>query len=352
MSYQGQGGLCQDIQTRLDNIVRNMSPSQLRTNAGFIAALTDTRNTATFEQVPIAARNGKNYAVEINYSRRALESEVVESAPSDLCGTSPESTFIPETVVASQHVTLKRSVNIGTGRDICIEENVERMARTIREMFDALMQVMDKKLITIASTLNGEYIDGTTTKNFDILGNKGGEKYALAQGAIDLGTEFAQMIMGDPIPFVLGSQNLYNYAKYQRIACCNDVGLQVGELSGDLIPAVDWNTSTILGANGFLAWLPGAIQLLEVPQNVGQFAWDWDSAMHAGSLSGVLTDPITGVLFDLDITWDACDKIHHITVSKKYDIWGYPLDAFGAGDRMDGKNFIVQGNLLEKTIAY
>ena len=133
---------------------------------------------------------------------------------------------------------------------------------------------------------------------------------------------------------MIGSGNFDLYAKTQQIACCNST------TGTDLAQWVDYQyyndrfVEGIVGANHFLVLAPGAVQLVTWNKYVGDYAKRNDVFEH-----GTLTDPFSGLTYDLKVHYDDCIDQYVIKFQLNWTMFFIPANAFSAGDDLFGVNY-------------
>lgn len=327
-------GLCEKIQSSLIELYGSNAPSLKRSRTGFLDALVSGVNTAGFSKVPIDQGNGKIRQVRIKYIKRACVEETTTN-PFD-CTTDQTPEPYEQNVAITHFVrTQGLKFNASDMRLLC-ETGADYRAGQINAQINALMVALDRQLITLQSATFGKNPTTglNTAKTYNML--IGPQKTPIYIGESDLMEDSENMESGQK-PIVVGAGNLAAYVRQVGIGCCNDAGIDLSQ-AGNLNYFRDQNVESILGANHFIGMIPGYTQLLTWNENVGEFAME-DTTFS----NKTIVDPVTGLMIDMNWTYDVCTKFWQVQLGLHYELYHIPDDAFKACDVLTGVNFTFHG---------
>jgi hypothetical protein len=152
-------------------------------------------------------------------------------------------------------------------------------------------------------------------------------------GANEMMNDFIQLgATGKPIVAGLGKLN--QYTRLAGIGCCNQYGQDIANLNGELDYFWDNDVAGITGnADDFLAWAPGAVQLVTFNEYKGEFA-----VTDSDLFMGTIVDPVTGLELDMKMYFDKCDEFWKLAMWLNFNAFVLPLDMYKEGDLREGTN--------------
>ena len=394
MSYLAQGGgICPALLVGLGFFLGAGDPQTKQTEAGVLKALFDSSND--FPGVKQFDKGNGHYSnVRYEWKKRGTESdglnqfgkfdcditgdvvdrqedeftintdqplgrpfEVDADALRNLCEevTAPvnmplivDSGLAPQ-VIAGQVQQAVRSGQISsTGISVIQEVMTDFLGR-----MNGIRMGVNNNVADLLIAQVGEYVDGSSTKNFpllkstdDALNNKGFN--ALTREYVD--AELAEN--GKPI--LIGFGKLFDAMQTKKVAIGNDLGIDLSRVGDDMIYYRDHFLGNKIGsADDFIMFAPGTAQLGVYNQNRGTYA-----GTHANVHKGVFPDLELGInnsgrynlSYDVFVR-ELCDSAgadkYLIYMSVAYDLFTQPIAAYqnGAYDRLSGTNGIFQGTV-------
>lgn len=327
-------GICEKVQSSLNAILGSQAPSLKRTQVGYLQALTSPENTAGTEQVPIDAGNGKIKQVRLKYLQRGTSLDLTTVKPTG-CTTTIEKTPFESFVTINNYIgTQGMKFNEAEMRKLC-EADTEFMAGVINGEIDPLIVQLNKNLITQQSTNFGAFNPaiGTPQKSVQLL-----------EGTLNRPVYYGESIIMEDFenidtmrrPIVIGSGKLAHYVRQVGIGCCNDQGIDIGK-AGNMDFYRDRFVGSILGnADDFIGLVPGYVQLLTYNEYVGPYVKENDVFSHT-----TITDPVTGLKFDMKWQYNSCDDYYFVQFGLHYDMFFIPANSFAAYDELAGVNFTM-----------
>ena len=118
-----------------------------------------------------------------------------------------------------------------------------------------------------------------------------------------------------------------------QIACCNELGFDLARWT-DYRYYYDRFVDGQVGTNEMIMLAPGAVQLVTWNAYVGDYAKRNDVFEH-----GTLTDPFTGLPYDIKIHYDDCRDRWSIQFGVHFEVVYLPQDGFDQNDDLAGVNY-------------
>jgi hypothetical protein len=214
------------------------------------------------------------------------------------------------------------------------------------QMLNAARRSVNAKLITLfdngAGTLGGE-----ANPEYTMLYRDGAITTALDDGFMQMQTDFMDTgFTGSP--FVVAGGNMHRWLQKQNIACCNLNGFNVAEL-GQVNAYYDNQLASVLGPsvdNPFFAFAPGAAIFVGTDKYIGQFRQVSDKFVM-----DTIVDPVTGMTYDFKMTFDECEEVWKMRISKNFGLWQLPKTLFKVSDSREGVNWNVSARALKEVAA-
>jgi hypothetical protein len=322
-------GLCQKLQQDLINVAGNNAPALKRDRTGYLDALVSEENRSGVEMIQVPT-NGKYRAVQINYIQRGVEADVNLTCTNDCAGSIEKAPL--ETVVNITNCLETKGLifNDDEMRKLCEQDSVY-VANVVMSQMNAINVALNKQLLAKQALNFGKFLDGTALKNVKLFEDTTNAARAIAMANIRHEYDDAGAV-GSPL--VIGGGNLDLYAKVQQIACCNSTtGTDLSRWT-DYRYYNDRFVEGVIGANEFIVLAPGAVQLITWNKYVGSYAKRNDVFEH-----GTITDPFTGLTYDLKVHYDDCADQWVIKFFLNWEPWFIPANAFQATDDLFGVNY-------------
>lgn len=332
-------GICEKIQTSLNDLMGSNSPEKKRTPVGYLQAITSPTNTAGLSVIPIDLGNGKKRSVRVTYAQRGSETDI-QSTANDGCTAEIYKTPYEE-IVSIEDVMSTKGIAFSEEEmaKLC-ESDASWIARIISAEFDPFMTTLNKALITKQASNFGNFADGTSTVHTRQL------LVAATQSPYYYGEN---QIMNDfedinftGRPMLIGGGKLRDYTRISKIGCCNAQGIDLGQ-AGDFDYFNDRHVGTILGgADEFIGLAPGNTQLLTFNKYRGPRAKNFGNVIKT-----TIMDPFTGILLDMNWKYNDCDEVWILTFSLNYNMFFLPTNAFATGDELDGVNYSLHYKAIQ-----
>lgn len=326
-------GICQRVQESLISILGSNSPSLRRGQYGYLNALQSPQNLSGVTKIQIDPGNGKKKGVRLTFIQRGLESDV-KTTPITNCATEIEPTPFQQDVDITSYL---RSPGIKFSEDemrkLC-EGDMEFMSSVVNAQIDALVKVLNKNLLATQNVNFGNFNPNTP----GVVGDKktvilltGQKRVPHYMGESEILEAFEDLDWSGR-PIVVGSGNLSHYVRQVGIGCCNENGINLAQ-AGAMDYFKDRYVEGIIGANEFIGLVPGMVQLMTWNKYVGTYKKENDVFSHT-----TITDPVTGLTFDMKWKYNDCDDSYSVHFGIWYDLYFIPTNAFAAGDELEGTN--------------
>lgn len=349
-------GACPALLLAQRDIMQENAAANLISPVGLVQALKDPSNVATAEFQQLGSGDGHLKTVRVVSQRPVSASAVTDAAACDAGVVQPR---FEELVTLNQHSHLALRVTESDFRALCAEgTNFLRLSNlnmgnsaaargsmaAIREIYnsialglDAMRQNVNGKLGTAAATRVGEFMDGSTSKTYNVL-KADGSPY------MDGFTRFKQDIRKTTFggtPITVGSGTWERTNTSLNYGCCNDGGNDFGQMSG--APGYKFYTDDTIGTalanqDALLAFMPGTAHFLSYNSNVGEFA------QPIGTMErGTILDPaVPGLKYDISILPNECGKYYDLYLDIDFGLWTAPATLFDPADARSGVNGIFK----------
>ncbi len=319
--------VCNNIGISLARIVGESNDlGKLRQRTGFLDSLVSQENTSAHpEQIPVDSGDGKIKQVNVRYLP-ADNGDAVFTEAADICEPVATDDYLFKPVTPTKLIGTQVTFTHEQMRKWCVSP-AEGRAEIILTKLNKMFVGMNNELIALANAAAGNFYNGVAPgKQVPLFYQNGGMPQVNPAGEVILLEDMMDLGISAR-PIVVGAGNLSKYARYQGIGCCNDYGQDVSQV-GEFSLYRDQFLGGVTGdANDFLAYAPGALQLVQWNANRGEFA-----QVDGASAMTTMIDPFTGIEMDLDIIWDKCQKLWVFTFSKTYDLFTIPDDIYGDGE--------------------
>lgn len=340
-------GLCEKVQTTMINLFKSNAPELARTQLGYVQALMSPLNMSGMEIIPIDQGNGKTRSVRIVYIQRGTDDDIITTKPVT-CSTDNEPAPF-ETIVSIDKYIGKSGLKFTEleMRKLC-EPDSMYMARVINAQLDALTKDLDKKLIVVQSSNFGAFepalVDPGLWKDVQML-NASSNYAPIYYGESTVLEDFTNIGYTGK-PFVIGAGNLSHYIRQVGIGCCNDNGIDLSQ-GGNLYYFHDLYVNSLIGTNHFIAMKPGSVQLITKNDYVGVYAKESNTFSH-----GTLTDPFTGITWDIKWHYDDCADFWSVQIGLNYKQYFMPANIFASDDDLYGVNGVLHYRAMSSSIVY
>lgn len=347
-------GYCEAVLLHLKSIAGDNYPGTKVTPPGFTKMLLD--NPDRPQAIGEAFTDGHKRSVRIKYKTRSVISQVSTSRS---CDYNIVPAYKETTASVNQFVQIGLRIDDDTIRNYCKDASstvavgqpaTQLMAEhldSIQHAWNGLIAKMDTVLLTSMTAQFGVNMRTGLTTSTTINISKDLQIQSLNQGLIQILADYEDNELNGT-PLVVGSGNFRNFARLQRFKQQDFSGINTAAEMNEFVFYNDTKAATIMGTNQIGVFAPNTVHLIEYMQNVGGFA-----GMKGSSTFGTMTDPYTGTRWDFQFKYYDCpttvtnaysgttstiDRGWVLLISKNYDLFVNPSDAFDGADVLHGVN--------------
>lgn len=331
---------CPTIQDKLNDHFTSCDPTTIREPIPFLEFLVSPTNTRGILQNQIAPGNGKIRNIDLVYEPRLHENEAATTSIQS-CSSGAEG--------GQRHENYNLDVAVGTSipmkfkltslAEIC-EADELYIARQLQKMMDAAIRKMATTTMSQVPALKGNFGPNVATVN-------GSNELVVAtkKSGGDIDTNFIEQISFAAldtaycsVPYIFGYDEIHKAFKRVKAGCCATDGLNVGEFARNegMVFMTDYRVADTFGENHFISVGAGALQLLTYNEFVGPRGLrviDTEDYKQT-----VITDPATGIKFDMTWKFDCGDIYVQLKLAHK--LVGMPHDMFFVDDRLENVTFV------------
>lgn len=320
------GWKCTAIQTLLNENCATRAAE--KTVTGYLDALLSPINTQnalfSYEQDP----DGRKRDIEVQFTRRPLVSEFTST--DQLCPGPTTNEIVVDNFTVTPDLASYHAFNLDgyemqqlcTGRNALLLKHITDTFTTMRR--DINQKILALLVATGGTNGYGSYTPGTL--DFFSSNEINFDAFAEMKDAMeDLGCLIAPFVISD-------SQDIKHLARALSVACCNDAGIDFDQLSGDIRYFNDKDLDAATAVADSVAVInPGSMLFVPYLTNVGE-----NEIIDGQSERTTITDPMTGLEYNLTIYYDVKCHKWEIQLSLDYTVAFIPDDLYKAGDDLEG----------------
>ena len=359
-------GFAENILTELESLNPENYPGQKVTQPGFLASLLTNQTRPNMIESQGYVNGHRVPQVNISYMRRSTPAQWQTNID---CGIDASPAF-RET---SQTINQVASINLFFAEDTIrqygqessriVNSNqtgVPMMSHIAKSIFTQLQggyRKINSTLLTSMSTKIGKNVRGgltTTAINF----NDDGTTNSFAENIGRLATDLELNEICGPT-WMIGSGNPHVFFKQHgfRALSANQSGLNNAAIVDGLGAKFmyDPDAATVLGANRLLVAAENSVHFLEYNKHVGAFAGEKGAIVDFQIVDPFMqcwnNGAMTPFRWDVTLRYNDCDTSYagyagtatygkgwHVIISKTYDLFVTPTDAYDGGDIIAGQN--------------
>lgn len=331
MSAYQSTPLCLALQKNIEEISTLDNIIYARPKTGLLDSLLAQGEGMGF----LVSDKGPYTAIEIKYTQRdeSTVSEVFQACPT---GVQTDTKLV--TVLPNLHATQSFSFSVDELNAIC-KSPEEIQGKRILDCINAINKKVNEKLITLFWAAVGNYYggtvnSGTTPITVDLVsGTPLAVQYPEMYKILD---EFDMISNGAGRPILVGAKELKQYVAMANLGCCNAQGLDITKSNGEFAFFADYQVDTVIndGDEHYLGYIPGALQLITTNRYRPPF-----SVMSETQQQGTLTDPNTGLVYDMFMKMDC--EVWTVTLSMWYNLYIQPDDIYTGVHDLNGVNQLL-----------
>lgn len=297
------------------------------------AILAAAKENNTIQAQDLGTEDGKLRELKINYLPPACDDN--GSCTDNICapGLIPQPSqvyFKLQQCTASKVLT----INQAQMRDL---DNIGANEWAMSLLYQRLQVVRKKLEMALMALLianRGVQPDGSSSKLISLVDPTTGR--LVPSGIWDLERAFVDAELSSP--YVVGSAPVYNVEKLRRVGTGSEDGINMGAVDG----TEKWYYDKYLngaignGTENLIAFDPQLIKFIPFNFNVGRFATDLkglvpEKMFQQGPdwLHSTITDPATGLLWDLKVIYDKCTESWNFQWKLNWDLFTLPIPVCG-----------------------
>ncbi len=334
---------CEPIQQALNGKFVDFDPTDNRFVPQFLRVVNSDANTMGVLQNQIDRGDGHKMDVKVTYTPRMQESET-SNTPLDACTTGDENgeTSTTYEIDNTAGTWAKATVDLTKLIDNCKTDEYF-VSKQVRNLIDVVVRSMGTKTVAEAGALFGNHAStGTDTAVTGATKDSSGTWINDLTGKIEYEIALSE-IEGSAVFAFGGSQAFREWQTNVGYNCCTGAyNVDLNAYNETYGPALVFDKriakATVLpwgDADSVGVMVPGALQLLTYNQNRGA---NGIREINTGTdVVGTLLDPISGILFDYEATYN-CKK-WTFSVGVAHQLVAMPADMFSGGDDLEGVNY-------------
>ncbi len=320
-----------NIQAKLNELY---SIGRYQAPAGAIKMAMSPENGAQV-QAKMIRQDGKNSQYSIEYVKATCDTPTDDF---DCTGAGTDAGALTECINFSGFNTLGmptwKNIGIQSLRDLNLTTPLDAFSAHLWDNMQKIKSAVDVAYVTYLCAESGCIKTGVETKTLSLLNALGAPNFGVDSTIL---ADFSDAGFGGIQPLLLGNRQVLKFSNAQGAAGLANSGLNLNQMTR-FQTFYDNNVTdatcapTTPGNDAMLALLPGISNMLSFSNNAGLFASRqspsrWDnidptSLLREGEtyLHTVIEDPETGMLFDLNIKYEAgCQKWqYHLSTLYKF----------------------------------
>lgn len=356
-------GFCPALLRHIEDVADGNAPGRKMRVAGFMASLFCCQNssvspvndgfegshvrplTVAYRQRPTAAHVQDEDNCEIN----RIPAYAEWTLPA--LGFKSTAFFLPDSTIQQYCTDASRERPVGQPPTRVMEE----IYGLVLEHANTLMSEINKDLVVEMSTQFGDNVTtgGSTGKVINIA--RDGDQFILDNGIVEMMRDLQENeICGAPC--LVGGGLWASYEVARAAACCNAAGLNLSQLS---LPTYffDKHTQTYWGENTVGVIAPGSVKFIGRNAYTGSFAGQKGNSFFTtlpfpvAEFGCNLDECLRDLVLDMQLKYIDCpteievngtpttvNRGWMVILSKRYNLWVQPTDAYASGDELEGTN--------------
>lgn len=356
-------GFCPSLLLHIDDIAQGNSPGNKMHIAGFLASLFCCQNSSV---TPLnqAYDDGHKRTLTVMYKRRPTLDDVstddtcdVDRVPARLEWNFPASNYVQSSFYLSdaqiQNYCKDASNLRGTGRPPTqvMQEVYEEIVATA----NILLKYINRDTVTEMATQFGENTTTGSATGKVINISRDGNKLILDNGVIDMLRDLQENEICDNVCLIGGG--LWSALNMAQIAaCCNSAGFDASRFG---LPRFffDKDTQSLWGQNSAAVLAPGSVKFIGRNKYVGAFAGQRGNSffttlpLPVNEFGCNNDDCLRDLVFDMQLRYIDCpttvnvngtpttvNRGWEVIMSKEWNLWVQPTNAYASGDELEGTN--------------
>jgi hypothetical protein len=356
-------GFCPSLLLHIDDVAQGNSPGRKMHVAGFLAALFCCQNSSV-SALNAAYDGPQKRGLTVKYKRRPTLADVsdtdtcdIDRVPSYLEWNFPASNFKSSSFYISDETMQQYCRDAialrGTGRPATqvMQEIYEEIVATA----NLLLKAINQDLVIEMATQFGENVTTGSATGKVINISRDGDKLILDNGIVDMLRDLEENEICDDVCLIGGG--LWSaWDKTRLIACCNAAGIDLGRTG---LPRFffDKDTQSLWGQDSAAVLAPGTVKFIGRNKYTGPFAGQRGNSffttlpLPVNEFGCNNDDCLRDLVFDMQLRYIDCPTEVNINgapttvnrgwqaiLSKEYNLWVQPTNAYASGDELEGTN--------------
>lgn len=358
-------GFCPALLRHIEDIADGNAPGRKMHVAGFLASLFCCQNSSV-SPINDGFEGSHVRPLTVAYRQRPTSAHVQEE---DNCEINRIPAYAEWTLPAMGFKSTSFYLADSTVQQYCVDASRERSAGTvpttrvmeevyglILEHANLLMSEINKDLVAEMATQFGDNVTTGSATGKVININRDGDQFILDNGIVDMMRDLQENeICGEPC--IIGGGLWASYSIAQAAACCNAAGLNLSQLS---MPKFFFEKSATpyWGENTVAVLAPGSVKFIGRNAYLGPAF----SGQKGNSFFATLPFPVAefgcnmdeclrDLIFDIQLRYIDCPETidvqnvptlvnrgWQVIISKRYNLWVQPTNAYATGDELEGTN--------------
>lgn len=362
-------GYCPALLRSIESIAGENAPSRKLHVAGFLAMTFCCQNSSVSPINDGFGADGQQRTLTVSYSKRPILSQVQDEDDCDIndipvkaewdLGTMRHkqySFYVSDDQISRYCAEFAASVGVGTPATSIMRQHYD----DILAGANIVLRAINQDLATLMATEFGNNVrtGNSAAVTLNIAKTPDND---LNAGVIRMLQDLQDNeVCGDPCIVGGGLFSGFNIA--QQMACCNNAGMDFSRLG---LPRFfyDKDLPAVLGANQIGVFAPGSVKFISRNKYVGPYAGDKGNSMFFTMALpvtefGCAPDCLNDLVFDVQMRYIDCptsvtvngtaqtvNRGWQFIISKDYNLWVQPTDAYRVTDPLGGTNGTLRYNI-------
>jgi hypothetical protein len=356
-------GFCPALLRHIEDVADGNAPGRKMHVAGFMASLFCCQNS-TVNPVNDGFDGAHVRPLTVAYRQRPTSAHVQEE---DNCEVNRIPAYAEWTLPAMGFKSTSFFLADSTVQQYCVDASRERSVgqpptRVMVEVYglilehaNILMSEINKDLVAEMATQFGDNVTTGSATGKVINIARDGDQFILDNGIVDMMRDLQENeICGQPC--IVGGGLWASYEAARAAQCCNAAGLNLSQLS---MPSFffDKSTQTYWGENTVGVLAPGSVKFIGRNAYTGSFAGQRGNSFFTtlpfpvAEFGCNLDECLRDLVFDMQLRYIDCPETIEVNgtptllnrgwqviLSKRYNLWVQPTDAYASGDELEGTN--------------
>lgn len=316
---------CKALTVSLVEMAKNgMNGPSTMSKTGLVQALVSPVNRQGFAYEQLQGSQGRVPKVDITYLKQRAYADV-SLTQLDVCATTQKSEPVDTLFTVGLTASIEDSWDLNDFQDFCAWGVQRHQEYLIQSMLNPLFESIDRQLMAKFATTVGDYYNSTNAaQTFNVLT---GSPVAADWAEFKRFLNAYELIRGNGNPIIVGDGNIDIYMSLVQMGCCNLHGIDLSQAKGDAFYFKDVFASTVLGANNFLAWSPGAAQMIQWLEYQPGSAMNYIKEDDAQIL-WTLPAEMGGIKVDVKMHTNNCTNVTSMTMTSHFDLFNMPADMY------------------------